>query len=187
MTARPAGATRFLWRLKRSVLKLRWSGLLGLALMAFAAAFYALAVAPQRTRVAAVEAETAHLSARLSSRGPLPEQVTKRSQLANFYGFFPLAESVPELLGTIERAAQGNGLRLEKGEYRLTREADFPLARYQVTLPLRGSYGDVRGFVNDVLDAVPSAALEELTLKREVIGDPALEARVRFALFLGAQ
>ena len=66
-------------------------------------------------------------------------------------------------------------------------ERGFPLARYQVTLPVQGSYGEVRGFVDAVLDAVPAAALEELALKREEIGEPLVEARVRFVLFLGAE
>jgi Tfp pilus assembly protein PilO len=94
---------------------------------------------------------------------------------------------VPELLGRINRAAVQNQLLLEKGEYKLSREADFRLARYEVTLPVSGDYARVRGFVNDVLEAVPSAALDELTLKRASIDSPDLEARVRFSLFLGAQ
>ena len=54
-----------------------------------------------------------------------------------------------------------------------------------MTLPVSGDYTKVRGFVNDVLEAVPSAALDELTLKRESIDMPELESRVRFTLFLG--
>jgi hypothetical protein len=55
-----------------------------------------------------------------------------------------------------------------------------------MTLPVRGSYTDVRGFVNDVLDTVPAIALEELVLKRESVDEPELEAQVRFLLYLGA-
>ncbi len=79
-----------------------------------------------------------------------------------------------------------NQLLLEKGEYKLSREADFRLARYQVTLPVSGDYARVRGFVNDVLEAVPSAALDELTLKRESVDQPELEARVRFSSVPGS-
>jgi Tfp pilus assembly protein PilO len=112
--------------------------------------------------------------------------VTGRSQLSNFYAFFPLSENVPELLGRVNQSALQHQLMLEKGEYKLSREAEFGLARYQVTLPVRGQYADVRGFVNDVLEAIPSAAVEELTLKRETIDAPELEARVRFVIFLGS-
>jgi hypothetical protein len=91
------------------------------------------------------------------------------------------------MLGKMQRAAQRNDLTLAKGEYKLSQERDFHLASYQITLPVSGGYAQVRGFVNDVLDAVPAAALEELTLKREAINDDALEARVRFTLFLGRE
>ena len=56
-----------------------------------------------------------------------------------------------------------------------------------MTLPVLGEYTQVRGFVNSVLDTVPNAAVDELTLKREEIADEQLEARVRFSLFLGEQ
>jgi hypothetical protein len=174
------------WALKRTLIGLRWPGLLGLALAVCAAAFYLLGVRPLHGRAVALESDASALAAQAGSRGPLAPRPTQRSQLSNFYAFFPAIEALPDLLGKVQRAAHDNGLQLEKGEYRLSEERDFALARYQVTLPLRGTYPQVRGFVNDVLDAVPAAALEDLTRTREAAGDPALEARVRFTLFLGA-
>src|SRR5690606_26120732 len=85
---------------------------------------------------------------------------TPRSQLSTFYSFFPSTSELPDLLSRMQRAARDNGLTLERGEYRLIRDAGFALSRYQITYPLRGSYAQVRGFVKDVLDAVPAAALE---------------------------
>jgi Tfp pilus assembly protein PilO len=181
------GIAGLAWTGKRGLIKLRWPGLLGLALLVFALAFYAFGTAPMRARLAALEAQRADLAARIGARGPSTQPTTQRSQLSNFYAFFPLTRALPDLLGAIEGAANSNGLRLEKGEYRLSQERGFPLARYQVTLPLQGSYGEVRGFVNAVLDSVPAAALEDLALKREEIGEPLVEARVRFVLFLGAE
>jgi hypothetical protein len=183
----PQGGASLVWTVKRRLVRLRWPGLLGLALIVFAAAFYAFGTAPLRARVAALEALRAELAARVGARGPGAQPATQRSQLANFYAFFPLLHAVPDQLGAIERAANSNGLQLEKGEYRLSQERGFPLARYQVTLPLQGSYSEVRGFVNAVLDAVPASALEDLALKREEVGEPLVEARVRFVLFLGAE
>jgi hypothetical protein len=175
------------WTFKRALIGLRWPGLLGLVLVVFAAAFYLLGVRPLHSRVIALEAQADALSAQVGRGGAVAPRPTQRSQLSNFFAFFPVVESLPDMLGKVQAAARANGLQLEKGEYRLSQERDFALARYQVTLPLRGSYPQVRGFVNDVLDAVPAAALEDLALKREAADDPTLEARVRFTLFLGAQ
>ncbi len=181
------GIAGWVWTLKRALVNLRWPGLTGLALLVFAAVFYALGVQPLHGRVAALRAEAKELSSRLGSAGRSAEPPTRRSQLANFYAFFPVTSRVPVLLGQLEHAAKKNDLRLDKGEYRFIAERDFPVARYQVTLPVRGSYPQVRGFVNDVLDDVPSAVLEDLSLKREAIGSPEVEATVRFGLYLGMQ
>ena len=180
-------SSAFAWTVKRGVRKLRWPGLSGLALLVFAAAFYVFGVLPVQARLDSLEAERARLAAQLGGRGPGAGPATQGTQLVNFYSFFPTTRSLPELLRTIQQAAEAKGLHLDKGEYRLSHEGEFPLTRYLVTLPLRGGYGDVRGFVNEVLDTVPAAALEDLTLKREAIGDTQVEARVRFVLFLGVE
>jgi hypothetical protein len=107
------------WSLKRWLIGLRWPGMLGLALLIFAGAFYVFAVQPARGRLQALAQERAQLATRLGSRGAEAARPTERSQLSNFYAFFPLTQAVPELLGEIARAAQRNGLSLDKGEYRL--------------------------------------------------------------------
>jgi Tfp pilus assembly protein PilO len=173
------------WTFKRALVKLRWTGVIGLALIVFTIGFTLFGVEASRQRLAALDRETLALKSQLGRRTVAPGVPTNRSQLSNFYAFFPLTENVPELLARINRSANEHQLVLEKGEYRLARETDFRLARYQVTLPIHGDYGALRSFVNDVLEAVPSAALEELTMKRDNSEVPQLEGRVRFVLFLG--
>ena len=186
MSAQPF-TSRAAWTVKRASIKLRWPGLAGLGLVLFTAALTTLGIQPERRRLHALNDEVANISSRLGQRGAVNASASGRSQLSNFYAFFPLTENVPELLGRIHRAAMQNQLLLKKGEYKLSREAEFRLARYEVTLPVSGDYARVRGFVNDVLEAVPSAALDELALKRESVDQPELEARVRFSLFLGEE
>jgi hypothetical protein len=175
------------WTIRRWLIRLRWPGLLGLALLVFAAGLSVFAVQSTRHRVLMLNQEAAAMTARLGGRGAAAGPPSGRGQLSNFYAFFPLTANLPELLGRVHRSAQQHGLLLEKGEYKLGREPDFRLARYQVTLPVQGDYADVRGFVNDVLEAVPASALDELALKRETIDVPQLEARVRFTLFLATE
>jgi Tfp pilus assembly protein PilO len=168
MTSDRKSGAHLTWSLKRWLVGLRWPGMV-------------------RGRLQTLALERAELATRLGSRGAQAARPTERSQLSNFYAFFPLTQAVPELLGEIARAAQRNGLSLDKGEYRLGQDKEFRLAQYQVTFPVRGTYAQVRGFVNAVLDAVPAAALDEITLKREAIGEQNLEARVRFTLYLGVE
>jgi hypothetical protein len=180
-------AQRAQWSIRRALIRLRWPGIGGLALLLFAGGVAGLAIHSGRQRLHALDEEVSSLAARVGQRGTASAAPGSRGQLSNFYAFFPLAENVPELLGRIHRAATDNQLLLKKGEYKLDHEAEFRLARYQVTLPVSGDYARVRGFVNDVLQAVPSAALDELALKRESAEQPELEARVRFSLFLGEE
>jgi Tfp pilus assembly protein PilO len=175
------------WSIKRALVRLRWPGVVGLGLIVFTVGLTLFGVQASRQKLMALDREAAAVKAQLGKRSTGPALANNRSQLSNFYAFFPLTENLPELLARINRSANQHQLMLEKGEYKLAREPEFRLARYQVTLPIHGDYGELRSFVNDVLEAVPSAGLEELTLKRESADLPQLEGRVRFVLFLGAQ
>ena len=174
-------------RLRAHIERLGWAGVAGLALAAFAVAFYFASLAPLERELAERRAEAAALQQRLR----MGESITGErkagpsEQLATFYAFFPAATSSPDWLGKIHAAAKSKGLVLQSGEYKLERRADQKLARYQITLPVTGSYGQIRNFLGDVLAEVPAAALEDIALKRESAGSATLEARIRLTLYLG--
>jgi Tfp pilus assembly protein PilO len=175
-------------RLRAAVEQLGRAGVVGIALVAFAVAFYVSAVAPLATELARLRAEADDLQQRLQMGGAAAGRLkgTPAEQLATFYAFFPPPQSSPDWLGKIHAAAGAKGLVLRSGEYKLERSADQKLARYQITLPVVGSYAQIRGFVGQVLADVPAAALEEITLRRESVSSPMLEARIRLTLYLGS-
>jgi Tfp pilus assembly protein PilO len=168
--------------------RLGWSGVAGIALIAFAVAFYVAGVAPLANTLAERRAEAAALQERLRMGESIAREpkAGAAEQLATFYAFFPAATSSPDWLGKIHAAAKSKGLVLQSGEYKLERRADQKLARYQITLPVIGSYVQIRNFLSEVLAEVPAAALEDITLKRESASSPTLEARIRLTLFLGS-
>src|SRR5262249_45730194 len=139
-------AMKLAWTLKRALVKLRWTGILGLGLIAFTAGLTLFSVEASRQRLVSLDRDMAAVKSQLGRRSAVPSIPTNRSQLSNFYTFFPLLENVPELLGRINRSAKEHQLILEKGEYKLSRETDFHLVRYQVTLPMHGDYGALRNF-----------------------------------------
>jgi hypothetical protein len=161
-------------------------GIVGLALTAFAATFWVSSVRPllderDVLRDAAVKVERR----RLATDAARPEGGTPAEQLANFYAFFPVPSTAPDWLAKISRAARANGLQLASGEYRLTRSATAALLRYQVVLPVQGSYPQVRAFVDAILADVPAAVVEEISIKRESVESPRVDARIRLTLYLG--
>jgi Tfp pilus assembly protein PilO len=163
------------------------SGVIGITLLVFAFTLYAATLIPMAREVDALRDKAAQLQKRYSMSGAASVKIaTPDEQLASFYGFFPGKESTPEWLHKINLAAVDNGIVLRSGEYKMERSKDDRLARYQIILPLTGSYQQIRRFIDMVLKEVPAAALNEVTLQRDSVSSAALEGRVRLTLYLGA-
>ena len=76
------------------------------------------------------------------------------------------------------------GLSLNQGEYKSAYDQAGRVHTYQVLLPVKGSYAAVWRFTLDVLRVLPFAALDEISFRRDSIGENTLEARLRFTLYL---
>jgi Tfp pilus assembly protein PilO len=174
-------------RLRREVGRLGGAGVVGIGLLVFAATFYLSAYRPASMELARLRTEARQLEEQLRAGDSLSRRAAAPGeQLATFYAFFPREESTPHWLARIFAAAAANGIVLESGEYKLDRKAAERLARYEILLPIKGTYAQVRGFVAQVLATVPAVVLEEVNLRRENVQSPRLDARVRFTLYLGA-
>lgn len=115
----------------------------------------------------------------------LPEGPASQSgQLRAFFGRFPKADSAARELGRVNEAAAASGIALLSGEYRMERKTDDRLLRYRVVLPVQGSYSQLRSFVDRVLVDVPTAALDEVEMRRESSPGAPIQARLRFTLYL---
>jgi len=159
-------------------------GVTGIALLVFACALYASALRPLQQQVSELRDEAAQLQSKQKLNGTLRIS-SPDEQLEHFYNFFPATQSTPDWLGKIHTAAKDNGVELASGEYKLERGSGDKLARYQIVLPLKGSYQQIRGFIAKVLELVPAAALNEISLQRDSVGNSQLEARIRLTLYLG--
>ena len=178
---------RALWLARQALERAGWQGAAGVGLLVVSIILCATALPARIAERDGLRQEIDGLRARyLMSGGAVDVTKSPREdQLATFYGFFPKLTTLPDWLERIYDAADANGVALEAGEYRLIQERDWKLARYQLTLPLKGSYTQVRGFVAQVLNEIPAAALDEVAFKREAIGATALDVRVKLTLYLG--
>jgi hypothetical protein len=174
------------WMLGSAPRTLGARGIAGAVCLAASAFIYAVGVVPASIDLEQTRAEVAELSLqhREKSAGGKPVRQGPAEKLEAFYGFFPRRASLPDLLDQVYSAASRRSVTLAQGEYRLVREPDGRLARYQVTLPLRSSYPQLRGFLEDVLQQVPAAALESVDFKRETVATDTVEAHIKFTLFL---
>ena len=139
-----------------------------------------------RTRAEAVALQQAQLAEReRQARQPDP-QVDQATRMAEFEAGLPQAAGALLALRHIHRSASEHDVVLAAGEYRLVSEPGGRLQRYQITLPADGSYPDLRAWMADVLNELPSMALDELSFKRNAVGESQVQARVRWSFYLRA-
>jgi hypothetical protein len=154
-----------------------------LCLCVAAGLWYAGAIRPERARLAEALRHAAALQ-----RAPAPGlpggQHPAMSELDRFYARFPSQDAFPDALDQLLRTASAHALSLDEGAYTVTREHFGKLVRFQIMLPLRGNYPQVRNFLVALANDVPGIALENARFERRDVGDPALDVKLQLVLFL---
>jgi Tfp pilus assembly protein PilO len=158
-------------------------GLAGLGALLAALLLAGLSLPLQRQRDDLQAALQQHLRAAASTPPAAPE-ATAAEQLARFEAGFPTLGDTAASIARLQAAARRSGLVLAAGEYRLDTRSNERLQRYSVLLPLRGSYAQLRRFIDAVLTELPHAALDDVELRRDDIDGAELEARLRLTLYL---
>lgn len=174
--------------LREQLSRIGWPGIVAIGLAFFCLSFYFSAVVPLQQQRAELARQPVTLAAprihttieNIDNRLHTPEQL-----LQQFYQRFPSIDTVPQLLDTLYRAAAAHGLSLDKGEYLPHTEKNRGLVRYQITLPVKGSYPQLRRFVRAVLQTIPNATLESLRLEKQHVGDNTVTAELRLVIYLG--
>ncbi|MFZ5512593.1 MAG: type 4a pilus biogenesis protein PilO [Pseudomonadota bacterium] len=160
-------------------------GLSGLALAGCVAAFSLAVIAPLLDEVEGVRQAVERLRARAAA--PSPAAATTEdpmAQLEMFYRFFPARDSLPELLQTLYREAERHNLALDEGEYRFVADRGRRLARYELLLPVRGNYVQLRRFLAETMRDVPRIVLNSVTLNRQKPSEDTVDARLSFTIYL---
>ena len=174
-----------LWRVRRAAHGLSWPAVVAVALFAFDASFYVAAVRPALADNQELVREVERLQAAGAgkrSAAPNPEL-----DLAAFYKALPRPADMPDLLRRLHREAESQGLEVQKGEYRPLPDPGGKLRRYQIVLPARGKYPDVRRFLAQAARETPGLAVDSIAFQRQDVGAPVLEAQIKLTLFLGAE
>ena len=169
------------WRLRALVDRLGRVGGFGLALLFGCAVFYVTAVVPAEDELTALQEQ--RMAEDLARRNGRPV-VDSATQLDQFMAFFPPNGTTSHWLGLLYRAAAKENIVLAQGTYKVRGESDMGLVAYQVTLPVRGAYPQIRRFIGQVLADVPAASLESIAFQRERSADGAVDAKVIFTLHL---
>ena len=114
-----------------------------------------------------------------------PQQVAG-NRLSDLYASLPTGSGALAAIERLHQAAALHGVELPQGDYRLSRDASGALLRYQITLPARGRYPQLRAWLAELMNGLPTVALDGLALQRDDVGTAQVDARVRLTLFLKA-
>lgn len=160
-----------------------WAGLL---LIAAALALHGLAVRPLQQSLEAVQAQPrGPREGKLERLGDdLARQESPNAQLASFYAYFSTDDRLTDSLAKVYAIARSLGLEMKRADYRLNSQPGRRLDRYQMTVPIQGSYTAIRAFVTAVLRAQPTMALEQVQFQRKDIGEPIVDAQISFTFYL---
>ncbi|MDH4652104.1 MULTISPECIES: GspMb/PilO family protein [unclassified Pseudomonas] len=168
--------------------RLGWPGLAGGTLLALALGYALLGLLPARQALANLDLQLAadreQLSAAASVVSSKPTSDSSSAQLEDFRRNLPAQLDATGAIDRIYALAREEGISLARGEYALGLDPKTRLARYQVLLPVRGSYPQLRRFLHGLQAQLPALALEEVDLQRKQIADSELEGRIRMTLYL---
>ena len=183
-------------QLDRLMLQLRWQagrlgtiGKIGLGLIVVSGIYFFSAVLPQDSDLQKLKerAETLQLQ-ELAKQSPGEMESGKKlnsdQALQVFYDYFPRIDSSPFWIRELVQLAKKHGVDLSSSEYRLMNESDARLARYEMILPVKGRYPQIRAFMAEALVKVPAMAISAVALKRENITSDKLEVRLEINLYL---
>lgn len=169
--------------------QLGWAGLLGLIGLLYGAIFYFTTAIPTQssliaTHQALLEAKSEQF-ADVSQVAVITQSPIERLQ--NFDSSFPNAESINGTWGRISKLLEKSGLIVEHSIYESSPEKHAGLLRYHLNMPVKAAYPQIRDFLAEVIQAIPNAALENVSFKRESVDSPIVDANISLVLYVRAQ
>lgn len=164
-----------------------WQGAAGLTML-LVAAVLALTwlphLAQQNRRLSAAADEARQQARRDQQRIVTAQAVPNPAQ--RFTAAFPDAELREARLAALLTAAKSNGLSVQRGEFRMTREPTLGLLKYSVNLPLSGSYVQLRALIEDMQNRDTAVALERLRLQRSSARATTVDADMTWSFYMRA-
>ncbi|MFZ6646011.1 hypothetical protein ACO0LO_09855 [Undibacterium sp. TJN25] len=135
-------------------------------------------VAAQKTAIIKWQSE------KKKETAPVIQQSSAARHLYDFYRVLGQDGYQEQQLKTIFSIAKKNGIALSQSEYKSSYDKSGNFHTLRIILPVKASYAVVRKFCEELLEAIPFAALNEINFKRDTIANPTLETRLSFTLYL---
>ncbi len=167
------------WRAGVLARRVPLAAALGTACLLGAAALWAKALQLDAQRDA-VFADARTVARAAQPAASAPQELAQALEL--FYATLPESSDAAVAVRQLFDVAQKHSLVLERGEYRVVRDAQARVARYQMILPVKGNPRDVQAFIVDALNGTRLLTLDAVSFRRERPGAVEIESRVQFSL-----
>jgi Tfp pilus assembly protein PilO len=156
------------------------AGVLAIGVFLQCAGFYFFGLVPAQRSLETKQ----QLAAQAARKAPQVHRVSanRDEELERFYALFPRADALTDAVERVHRFAATTGLQVTKGEYRFE-SSDDKLGAFHVSLPVRGSYAEIRRFIGVVLKEMPVASINTLRFERKKAGDTQLDAQIQLTIF----
>lgn len=155
-------------------------GLAAVLMLAACVLFLSLVVQPLEQRNRALDMA---LQGRDGNSGSITGARGAGTRIGEFYAFFQRRETLTDWLAWIQRSGRRAGLQLPSATYESV-DGGQRLTRYRVSVPLTGTYVQIRRFLMSVLDDIPVASLDQVSFRRTAPNAPQVDAEVTFTLYL---
>jgi len=154
-------------------------GVAALVLLAAAGAFHLAVLEPLEARNDVLKEKAARQAAKAE-----PGQAgSAADKVAAVYDFLKKDEETTDWLAKLHGIGIATGVQLKSAHYR-SDKTEGRIRRYEMVLPVSGSYGQIRDFLQRALVEVPVMSVDQLTLKRESRNDGVVQAELRLTLHM---
>lgn len=161
-------------------------GLAGMAMLLLALVYGLAGLMPhwQSLQQLSVQTQEAREYLAKVEEGSVAAPVVPQRQLDDFRSKLPAQPQATVAIDKIYALAAQERITLARGEYALGIDPKTHLARYQILLPVRGSYPQLRRFLHALLGQLPAVVVEDVEFQRKKIADTDLTGRIRLTLYL---
>ena len=160
--------------MKKLVERIGMAGVAAIGLLAAALFFSNFMVKPLEERNALLKEKAGQ---RAGAAAPSGEKV------AAVYAYLQKEEDTTDWLAKLHGIATATGIQMRTATYR-TQPTEGRIVRFEIVLPVAGSYGQIRDFLKRAALEIPVLSIDQVTLKKEERKGAALQAEMRLTLHM---
>jgi len=148
--------------MRKIVDRIGFAGVAAIGLLAAALLFSSFVVRP-------LEGRNSLLIETSARHGRKADASVSGEKVAAVYDYLRKDESTTDWLAKLHGIGAATGLQLRSASYK-TLPAEGRIVRYEIVLPVSGSYGQIRDFLKRARAEIPVMSVDQLSLRREKSG-----------------